>query len=124
MESDAALSALKYMLLCKIMLAHTDEVANISSGKLAVKYASSTALAAMKDFASSYKNKSLAEFDKALNVHREHLLQDPIINSHLTDLYETLLEQNILRVIEPYSVVEIDHLVRAVGLEKSLIEKK
>merc|ERR1711982_208889 len=42
--------------------------------------------------------------------------EDPIIKYHLTDLNETLLEQNILRILEPYSRVEITHVAELIEL--------
>ncbi|KAF5311182.1 hypothetical protein D9611_013056 [Ephemerocybe angulata] len=38
------------------------------------------------------------------------LSSDPTIRSHLASLYDNLLEQNLLRIIEPYSVAEIEHV--------------
>ncbi|KAF6759287.1 hypothetical protein DFP72DRAFT_151450 [Ephemerocybe angulata] len=45
----------------------------------------------------------------------EELCSDTTIRSHLASLYDNLLEQNILRIIEPYSVVEIEHVAELGG---------
>lgn len=52
------------------------------------------------------------------------LSSDPTIRSHLAALYDTLLEQNLLRIIEPYSVVEIDHVAKQVGQGRQDVEAK
>jgi 26S proteasome regulatory subunit N6 len=52
------------------------------------------------------------------------LSSDPTIRSHLAALYDTLLEQNLLRIVEPYSVVEIDHIARQVGQGQQEVEAK
>ena len=52
------------------------------------------------------------------------LSSDPTIRSHLTALYDTLLEQNLLRIVEPYSVVEISYVAETVGQERQAVEDK
>jgi hypothetical protein len=52
------------------------------------------------------------------------LSSDPTIRSHLAALYDTLLEQNLLRIVEPYSVVELAHVATQVGQGQQEIEAK
>lgn len=39
-------------------------------------------------------------------------------------MYDTLLEQNLLRIIEPYSVVDIQHVADMVGQSREQVEGK
>jgi 26S proteasome regulatory subunit N6 len=52
------------------------------------------------------------------------LQQDPLIRSHLSVLYDTLLEQNLVRVIEPYSAVELSWIAQEVGQSVQVVEEK
>lgn len=122
-DDERASQVVKYMLLSKIMLNSTDDVHSILSGKLATKYAGRN-LDAMKAVAQAHKNRSLAEFETALDGHKAELGQDPIIRAHFSSLYDTLLEQNLVRVIEPFSRVEIAHVAKAVGLSAAQVEGK
>ncbi|KAG0635139.1 26S proteasome non-ATPase regulatory subunit 11 [Tuber brumale] len=122
-ETKKAIAALKYMLLSKIMLNLTDDVHQIMTGKLAIKYAGRD-IEAMKAVARAHSNRSLAEFEKALEAFKEELGSDPFIRSHFTALYDTLLEQNLVRVIEPFSRVEIEHVAKLVGLGTPHVEAK
>lgn len=58
---------------------------------------------------------------KLINV---ELQQDPLIRSHLSVLYDTLLEQNLIRVIEPYSAVELSWIAQEVGQSLTVVEDK
>ncbi len=49
---------------------------------------------------------------------------DPIIRTHLAALYDTLLEQNLVRIIEPFSRVEISHVAEMVKLPTPQVETK
>lgn len=52
------------------------------------------------------------------------LSSDQTIRSHLAALYDTLLEQNLLRIVEPYSVVEIKYVAEVVGQGTAQVEAK
>jgi 26S proteasome regulatory subunit N6 len=52
------------------------------------------------------------------------LSNDTIIRNHLSALYDTLLEQNLLRIIEPYSRVEMNHIAKLVRQPVREVETK
>uniref|UniRef100_A0A8D0GYI6 Proteasome 26S subunit, non-ATPase 11 n=1 Tax=Sphenodon punctatus TaxID=8508 RepID=A0A8D0GYI6_SPHPU len=110
-DSPKAITALKYMLLCKIMLNTPEDVQALVSGKLALRYAGRQT-EALKCVAQASKNRSLDDFKKALKDYKVELRDDPIINTHLGKLYDNLLEQNLIRVIEPFSRVQVSALLQ------------
>jgi len=122
-DDPRAVLALKYMLLCKIMLNLSDDVMTITSSKLADKY-QGRSIEAMIAIATAHKNRSLKEFEKALNSYQDELGNDIIIRSHLGTLYDTLLEQNLSKIIEPFSCVEIEHVAKLIDLPASQVESK
>lgn len=122
-EPEKATAALQYMLLCKIMLNLADDVNQLMTSKQAVKYAGKN-LEAMKAVARAHTNRSLEEYEKALGDYRHELGSDPFIRNHLRRLYDAMLEQNLIKVIEPFSRVEIDHIAKMVGLDTQQVERK
>ncbi|KAJ3063454.1 26S proteasome regulatory subunit rpn6 [Podochytrium sp. JEL0797] len=122
-DDPRAVLSLKYLLLCKIMLNLADDVFNIINSKVALKYAG-VEIEAMKAVATAYQNRSLVEFEGAMNKFKNELRNDPIINAHLDQLYDSLLQQNILRVIEPFLRVEIAHVAQLVKLPTQQVEVK
>uniref|UniRef100_A0A2C9JVC2 PCI domain-containing protein n=1 Tax=Biomphalaria glabrata TaxID=6526 RepID=A0A2C9JVC2_BIOGL len=122
-DSPKAVIALKYMLLCKIMLNIADEVQAIVSGKLALKY-SGPEVDAMKSIAQASHKRSLADFQKTLTTYKAQLEDDTIVQAHLKTLYDNLLEQNLCRIIEPFSKVQVQHVANLIKLPLTNVEKK
>ncbi len=63
-------------------------------------------------------------FQEALKVHAEQLVEDPVVHTHLSALYDTLLEQNLIRLIEPFSCVQINHLAELIKLPLETVLSK
>lgn len=124
LEEDArARRALKYMLMCKVMSGQADEVANLVAAKGGIKH-QGPELDAMKAVASAYGARSLKDLQLVLASHEKELQDDPIIAAHLGALRDSLMEQNLLRVIEPFSRVEIAHVATLIDLPLAEVETK
>lgn len=96
----------------------------------------------MRAIARAHQNRNLADFEKALRDYREgssltscsyltlisttyiELSSDTTIRTHLSALYDTLLEQNLLRIVEPYSVVEVEYVAEQVQQGRQAVEQK
>lgn len=105
------------------MLGLADDVQSIVMGKLALRYAGPE-IDAMKAVAKSSQSRSLAEFQEALGRYKRELVDDPIISAHLETLYDQMLEQNLCRIIEPYSRVQVDHVAKVIALPREKVELK
>ncbi|CCH42279.1 26S proteasome non-ATPase regulatory subunit [Wickerhamomyces ciferrii] len=122
-DEKNSIKVLKYMLLSKIMLNLINDVKQIMTSKYASKYVSKE-IDAMKAISQAYDNRSLKEFEQALVVYGKELSSDPIIKSHFNALYDQLLEQNLVKLIEPFSVVEVNHISKMIGLDIKQVEGK
>ncbi|KAJ6357290.1 hypothetical protein OIU78_005203 [Salix suchowensis] len=122
-QDPRAVFSLKYMLLCKIMVSQADDVAGIISSKAGLQYVGPE-LDAMKAVADAHAKRSLKLFETALRDFKAQLEEDPIVHRHLSSLYDTLLEQNLCRLIEPFSRVEIAHIADLIELPIDHVEKK
>ncbi len=117
-------TALKYMMLCKIMMGQADEIDSLVNGKVGQRYALESDVAAMKAVGDAHKNKSLAQFEAALSAFPEQLGTDAMVHAHFTSLYDDLLQQNLLLIAAPYSRVQIAHVAAQIGLPLPVIEAK
>ncbi|WZZ71901.1 hypothetical protein YC2023_083271 [Brassica napus] len=91
--NSRAVLSFKYMLFCKIMVSQADDVVGIIS------------------------------LMNALYDYKAEQEDDPVIHRHLSSLYDTLLEQNLCRLIEPFSRVEIAHIAELIELPIDHVEK-
>jgi 26S proteasome regulatory subunit N6 len=149
-STSEAVVALKYMLLCKILNglrvslklsgmgvtgAGTDktsssssssslvDVSGMLSAKQGVKYAGRN-IEAMSAIAKAASNRNLKEFQAVLEEYKTELQQDLLVNHHLNILQEQLLESNLIRIIEPYSCVELHHVAKMIEMPLQVVEKK
>jgi len=122
-DKKLAQLCLKYMLLTKIMAGNADEVASLTSGKLALQFADEQ-LESMMAIAKAYKAASLRQFQETKAKYKEELEKDAVIHRHLEQLYQKLLEDNLLRIVSPFSQVEISHVAHLIELDIHQVEKK
>ena len=110
-NSPLAIKSLKYMLLSKIMLNQPEEVHKITVGKLALNYAGND-IDALKAIADASHKRSLSDFQLALEKYKIELVDDPIIRAHFNTLYDNMLQQNLCRIIEPFSTVQVSFICK------------
>merc|ERR1711865_1097518 len=99
------------------------DLSGMISGRQGVKYAGRE-IEAMTSIAKAAAERSLNEFEKVQGEYPTELQEDLLIKHHLHILQEQMLESNLIRIIEPYSCVELSHIASLMELPLSNIEKK
>ncbi len=122
-KEDEALKALLYMVMSKIMSGKLDEINNIIYGKNQQKYYGKE-VEALKEVEKSVREKNIKLLSDTVNQYKEILIGDYFLKHHLGNLHDELLEKNLKKIIEPYSVVEIDFITKSVGIQNSEILNK
>merc|ERR1719491_2502600 len=100
------------------------DITTLLTPRQAVKYAGQS-IEAMTAIASAASSRSLSQYSSVLTQYSTELSSDLLIKHHLSFLREQLLESNLIRIVEPYSVVEIAHVAERIGImEPGEVEKK
>lgn len=122
-EDSRALQCLKYMLMSKIMAKRPEDVNALVNSKGGVKYIGRE-IECMQAVAKALELRSLHEFQKSLEKFKDELEGDFVVNRHIQELYNTMLEQHLIRIIEPFSKVELSHVASLIGLPEELVTNK
>jgi hypothetical protein len=78
----------------------------------------------MRAIAEAHTKRSLRLFQDTIHKYKSEVDGDPIIQRHLNELYDNLLELNLNKIIEPFSCVEIAHVAGLIELGVPVVEKK
>lgn len=100
-----------------------DEVPGILNSKSALNY-SGDEIDFMREVAKAYKERSLHKFTEILLRYDDMLTGDGLVARHLKDLQAKLLTHNLIRLIEPFSRVEISHIAKLIDLPLPFVETK
>ena len=110
-----ALKAFQFMILSKIVGDRLDEVNNVVLSKQGKDYYGKE-VEALRSIESAVREKSLTLLKENIEKNKEFFTSDPILKYHINNLQNDLLEKNLTKIIMPYSVVEIDYVAKAIGL--------
>lgn len=111
------------MFFCKIMFNFVDDVNQFMISKQVQKYVGKF-FEVMKVIVCVYFNCLLEEYECVLGIYKWELVSDGFVWNYLRRLYDVMFEQNFIKVIELFSWVEIDYIVKMVSLDKEQVERK
>lgn len=106
-----------------MMVNKTDEVRQLLRGKFSLIYTDED-IKLITSMAEANDKKSLKDFQRILEENEALVKKDPIIESHINNLYENLLQQNLMKIVVPYSRVEIDYVAKLVNLSPQIVQEK
>lgn len=103
-EFEYAGYAFKFMLFSKIMDRLSQDALQLINSAISLKF-QNRHIEAMKEVALASKNQNLLQFSKCATTYERELMDDFVIRRHFNLLYNHLLEDNLKKIILPYSEV-------------------
>ena len=122
-KTNKALKCLQNMIICKIMNGNIEDVNAIIFSKSAQKYFGKE-VEALKSIEEAVKARSVSLLKTNVEKYNQVLSKDPFIVYNLNLLHNELLEKNLIKIIQPYSVVEISFITDSIGLQLTEILNK
>jgi len=113
-RKNKGLRAFQFMILSKILGDHLDEVNNVVLSKQGKDYYGKE-VEALRSIEAAIREKSIKLLKENIEKNKEYFT-DPIIRYHIDNLHNDLMEKNLIKIIKPYSVVEIDFVAKCIGL--------
>lgn len=114
LNDPRAAMGFKFMLFSKVMNDQNEDALGLINSALALKY-QSRHTEAMKEIAQANKAQNLLAFEKIKSEYAEEL-SEPVLKRHFNLLYNSLLERNLLKIIKPYSEVQIQYVADQIAL--------
>ena len=114
-EFDQAGVAFKFMLFSKIMDKHSQDALQLINSSISLRF-QNRHIEAMKEVANAAKNQNLLQFSRCATTYERELMDDFVIKRHFNYLYNNLLEDNLKKIILPYSEVQIDFVAKQIDL--------
>jgi len=113
--------ALTYMLLSKIMERKYKDVNSIISSKSALEF-NSTGLEKLHLISKACAQRSIKELESIIVTFPT--AGDTLLEAKLAELKSTLEEENLLKLLEPYSKVQIEHISKLIELPVDHVTRK
>jgi 26S proteasome regulatory subunit N6 len=99
------------------------DLTSLLSPKQHLKY-SGRDIQALQAIAQAAADRNLKEYEAVLQDYDAELRTDLLIKHHLQVLQSNLLESNLIRVIEPYEVVQIEYVASKMHMPVEEVERK
>jgi 26S proteasome regulatory subunit N6 len=124
-----AVDALKYGLLTDILDGRPHETAAKAAAAAMVlaKFAGDKGIAevdAVLEMARASEAKSLHRLNEVLESRRAELEADPVVVSNVRSLIDTLEESHLLRIVKPFSAVQLSRIAEMISLPVERVESR
>merc|ERR1719433_1936542 len=113
-----------YMALSKVVGGKHQELQGILSSKHTMQYDDEPGIKLCQEVAEAAKQKSVKGLATVTKKYEKQVEADSLVKKTLASFHESLLKENIQRVLSAYSRVQVGHVAAETGLPYDMIEKQ
>lgn len=116
-ETTKLVIPLKYLILCKILDENNrKDINNVIADNNKLCFIQNKEVQILLDISKCYHERSLDVFEKIIQRNFFIINIDKVIHTYLNEIYELLLEKNILKIIEAYSCIDLAYISKKLSL--------
>lgn len=112
-------TCLKYLVLANMLM---KSGINPFDSQEAKPYKNDPEILAMTNLVNAYQLNDINEFEKILRQNRETIMDDPFIREHIEDLLRNIRTQVLIKLIRPYTRIQIPHISRELNIDEEDVE--
>jgi len=112
-------TCLKYLVLANMLM---KSGINPFDSQEAKPYKNDPEILAMTNLVTAYQNNDINEFEKILKQNRQTIMEDTFIREHIEDLLKNIRTQVLIKLIRPYTRIQISFISGELNIETSDVE--
>jgi len=112
-------TCLKYLVLANMLM---KSGINPFDSQEAKPYKNDPEILAMTELVTAYQNNDINEFEKILKQNRQTIMEDTFIREHIEDLLKNIRTQVLIKLIRPYTRIQISFISGELNIESSDVE--
>ncbi|KAL1924125.1 uncharacterized protein VTP21DRAFT_7160 [Calcarisporiella thermophila] len=117
--SPQRIQVLKYLVLASML---TESQINPFDSQETKPYKTDPQIVSMTNLVSAYQRKEISEFEKILRENHATIMDDGFIRQHIDDVLKTIRTQVLVKLIKPYSRIEIPFISRQLNIPEVEVE--
>ncbi|KAI5187565.1 26S proteasome regulatory subunit N6 [Nematocida homosporus] len=123
-NKEMAAQCARYLILMKIMENKTSEAKTLMGHKLVVPYQKDVCIEMLGKINECVAERNLKDCNEIIQTNIKSISHDQFLINHLVYLCDTLIDSNILKIIEPYSNVNVEYIGNQLGFDMPTIENR
>lgn len=124
-ENVKLIVPLKYLILCKILDENNrKDINTVIADNNKLSFIQNKEIQILLEISKCYEDRTLDVFETIIQRNLFIINIDKVIYNYLKELYELLLEKNILKIIEAYSCIDLIYISKKLNLDVTKIIAK